>query len=147
MNKNNYEIPDKIHASESDYLYLKISQISGAGKGLFTAIPIYKNEIIAVFKGEILTDAEAALRASQKMDGYFINMPDGTIMDSKDTECFAKYANDTEGIGITKYTNNAQIALDIDEQVCIIALRNIKAGDEIFCSYGKKYWKNFLSSH
>jgi uncharacterized protein len=44
-----------IESPESDYLYTKTSQIPDSGNGLFTAIPIYKDEIIAVFKGEILT--------------------------------------------------------------------------------------------
>ncbi len=39
-NSNN----NKIDAAESDYLYKSPSQIPNSGKGLFTAIDIYKNE-------------------------------------------------------------------------------------------------------
>ena len=87
------ESPDKIDAKESDYLYIKESQIPDAGKGLFTSILIYKNEIISVFKGEILSVEETEIRAKNGMDRYFINMLDGTIMDSMKVKCFAKYAN------------------------------------------------------
>jgi hypothetical protein len=135
--------PDKIDAKEADYLYLKASEILGAGNGLFTSIQIYKNEVISLFKGEILSLAESALRAKNKKDGYFINMLDGTIMDSMDVKCFAKYANDAEGYASISCKNNAVIALDEDDRVCLVALRNIRVGEEIFCSYGKKYWKNF----
>ncbi len=132
---------NEIEAAEADYLYIQPSQIPGSGNGLFTAIKIYKDEIIAVFKGEILTDAQAKLRVQNHKDQYFINMLDGSIMDSIKTKCFAKYANDAEGITKSDFKNNAKIALDDNEQVCIIAKRNLKTGEEIFCSYGKRYWK------
>lgn len=131
----------KIEASESDYLYTDDSTIQNAGKGLFTAINIYKNEVIAIFKGEILNDTEAEIRAANKLDQYFINMIDGTIMDSINVECFAKYANDAEAFEESLYKNNSKITLDEDDNVCIIATKNIKSKSEIFCSYGKKYWK------
>jgi SET domain-containing protein len=136
-------MPDVIDAKESDYLFIKTSQLSNAGNGLFTSIDIYKDEVISLFKGETLSDSEAAKRAKNKADGYFINMLDGTILDSKNTNCFAKYANDSQGLIKTKYPYNAEISLSDDEEVCLIATKKIKAGDEIFCSYGKAYWKKF----
>ena len=53
------KLPNTIDAPESDYLYLETSQIINAGKGLYTAIDIYKDEIISLFKGKILTENEA----------------------------------------------------------------------------------------
>lgn len=132
---------DSIEAAESDYLYVNISQLPKSGNGLFTAIDIYKDEVIAVFKGEILTELQAKLRAKKGNDKYFINMTDGSIMDSMHTACFAKYANDAEGFSKSSHKNSAKITLDEDSNVCIIATRNIKMTEEIFCSYGKNYWK------
>ncbi|MCD6069345.1 MAG: hypothetical protein K0S33_4171 [Bacteroidetes bacterium] len=143
MSKEVYETPETIDAKEADYLYFKASAIRDAGLGLFTAIPINKNEVISLFKGEILSAREAASRAKNNMDGYFINMPDGTIMDSKFVKCFAKYSNDAEGFSFPRFKNNSEIALDEKSKVCLVATKNIKAGEEIFCSYGKRYWKNF----
>ena len=143
MNKTNNDIPDCIDAKEADYLYLKTSKIIGAGRGLFSSIPIYENEVISIFKGEILSKAEAAKRAKNKMDGYFINMLDGSIMDSKNVKCFAKYANDAEGNSKRIYRNNSKITLNENSNVCLVATKDIKAGEEIFCSYGKKYWTKF----
>lgn len=139
------ELPDKIDAKESDYLYLKSSGIIGAGKGLFTSIQIYKNEIISVFKGELLSNKEAHFRANNKVDGYFIKMLDGSIMDSMHVKCFAKYANDSEGFSKTLFKNNSKIALDENNQVCLVSTRIININEEIFCGYGKAYWKNFKS--
>ena len=131
---------DEIDAPESDYLYVSLSQLPASGNGLLTAINIYKGEIISLFKGEILTGAQATLRAKKGKDRYFINMLDGSIMDSMKTKCFAKYANDAKGSKNLHFKNNSKISLDEDNNVCLIAIRNIKMNEEIFCSYGKKYW-------
>ena len=134
----------KIESPESDYLYIETSQLQNAGKGLFTAIDIYKYEVVSIFKGEILTEIDAENRVENGNDKYFINMIDGTIMDSMNVDCFAKYANDAEAFVNAKFKNNAKITLDDDGNVCILATRNIKSSDEIFCSYGKRYWKKHI---
>src|ERR1700681_2089811 len=132
----------KIEAKEQDYLYIKESQIPGSGNGLFTAIPIYKDEVISVFKGEILSDKEAQCRATEGKNGCFINLPDGTILDSMKVSCFAKYANDAMGSVKSTHNNNSKITLDENGKVCIVANRKILADAEIFCSYGKRYRQN-----
>ena len=81
------------------------------------------------------------------MDGYFISMLNGSIMDSHHVKCYAKYANDAEGMAVLKFKNNSKIALDEDDNVCLVALRNITSGEEIFCGYGKPYWVNFKKSN
>jgi len=152
-NKYSNTITYTIDCPEEDYLYIKDSQIEGAGKGLFTAIKIFKDEIISVFKGEILTSFEIKKRMQNNTDSYFINMVDGSIMDSMHVKCFAKYANDAEGTSRSVFKNNSKISLDENDNVCIVATKNIKAGEEIFCSYGKQYWSkslrfdNFKLSH
>lgn len=137
----NLALDNAIDALEEDYLYIDISQIPNAGKGLYTAIPIFKDEIISYYQGEILDDIEAKKRVVNSQDQYFINLLNGLIMDSNYTECFAKYANDAEGLNHQLFKNNAKITLDDNGNVCLIALKKIKIGEEIFCSYGKKYWE------
>ena len=68
-------------------------------------------------------------------------MLDGSIMDCIHTDCYAKFANDAEGLFKGKYKNNSKITLDDDDNVCIKASKKIKFGEEVFCSYGKSYWK------
>ena len=129
-----------IEAKEQDYLYIKESQIPGSGNGLFTAIAIYKDEVISVFKGEVLSGKEAQSRASNGNNSYSIDLPDGTILDSMNVNCFAKYVNDAMGSVKTTRKNNSKITLDEDGKVCIVANRKILVGEEIFCGYGNKYW-------
>ncbi len=135
-----------IQAPEKLYLYKAISQLQNAGNGLYTAINIYKDEVIATFRGERLTDEIAKKRAKKGNDQYFIAMLDGSIMDSIKSDCFAKYANDAMGLGTSVFKNNSRIALDENNNVCIIANKMIKSGDEIFCGYGKRYWKKYTTT-
>jgi hypothetical protein len=137
---------NSIDVPEDSYLYTDVSQIPDSGNGLLSAVTIYKGEIIALFKGEILTDVQAKIRAEKGDDKYFINMVDGSIMDCMQTGCFAKHANDADGVLIegnpgSVFKNNAKIGLDDAGNVCLIASRKIQQGEEIFCSYGKRYWK------
>lgn len=145
IDKNKFcnSISYKIDAKEKDYLYIKDSQIAGSGKGLYTAIAIYKDEVITLFKGEILSNADAKSRSKTGDDAYFINLLDGRIMDSMHVKCFAKYANDALGFVKTNYKINSKISLDENDNVCIVSDRDIKNGEEIFCSYGKPYWKKY----
>jgi uncharacterized protein len=134
----------KIEAPESDYLYIQDSQLENAGKGLFTAIAIYPNEVISIFKGEILSVKEVQKRSAEGNDLYFINMLDGSTMDSMHVDCFAKYANDAKAFNKTGLKNNAKISLDDDDNVCLMATRKINPMEEIFCSYGAIYWKKYI---
>jgi SET domain-containing protein len=138
MSKNDQ---NKIQAEESDYLYIQTSQLPSSGNGLFTAIDIYKDEIISIFKGEILSNIEADLRAKNNANQYFMNLHNGSILDCKNTVCFAKYANDASGFIKSNFKNNAKITLDENNNVCLVAIKKIKSKEEIFCDYGKRYWK------
>jgi hypothetical protein len=100
---------NKIQAEELDYLFIQASQIPNSGKGLFTAIEIYKDEIISIFKGEVLSHSEAEFRIRNAADTYFMNLLDGTILDCRNTDGFAKYANDASGFSKSDFKNNAKI--------------------------------------
>lgn len=131
---------NSISVSESDYLYTSTSQLPNAGLGLYTAVKIYKDETISVFKGEILTKKEIKRRVELDEDKYFIEMLNGKIMDSMHVDCFAKYANDVKGSTDTSFKNNAIITVNDKKKICIVAKRTIQSGEEIFCGYGKEYW-------
>ncbi len=133
---------DAIALPEEEYLYIQKSQIVGAGDGLYTAVEIYKGETICMYTGEKLSFKEANKRAKNGENRYFISLPNQKILDSMHTFCFAKYANDAAGPGKKLFKNNAIISLDDSGNVVLKAKQKIKAGEEIFCAYGKKYWKD-----
>jgi uncharacterized protein len=131
-------------ASEDDYLYKQQSQIPQSGYGLYTAIDIFQDETVAVFRGEILSNKEAKKRADKGEDQYFVCLWDGRILDSNQVECWAKYANDAKGPNARAFKNNVHITFNENNEVCLTALRNIKAYEELFCAYGDAYWKKHL---
>lgn len=139
MNKNHSE--QDIDAAEADYLYVQASQIANSGMGLFTAIDLYKGEVVSLFSGKILTAEQAEKSANLGNDQYFMCMLDGSILDCMHSTGFAHYANDAEGFGGSSFKNNTSITLSEHGEVCLVAKRKIKAHDELFCSYGKRYWE------
>lgn len=134
--------PIKIDAKESDYLYTQKSQISNSGLGLFTAITIHRSEIIALFKGEILNSRQSKKRADKGDNAYFLKLPNGDILDTNNSKCLAGFANDAEGTIKSTFKNNAEIIMDDEQNICLMAKKKIDAGEEIFCAYGKKYWED-----
>lgn len=130
---------NQIGIPESDYLFIEESQLPNAGRGLYTAVALYKDEEITVFKGDVITEKQIKDRVSNDEDKYFVTLLNGKILDCMHTECFAKYANDAQGY-TSIFTNNAKITINEQYEVCLVAVRKIKAGEEIFCGYGKRYW-------
>lgn len=128
---------------DPEHLVVKPSQIKGAGLGLFTTKEIKRDEVICRYNGELLTDRQVTIRVNRGEDSYFVETNTEVIMDSRKVKGVAKYANDAVGLKKSDFRNNALITFDDDDDVCLIATRKIKAGEEIFTAYGKEYWVNF----
>lgn len=67
----------QIDAANLDYLYVKISQLPNAGKGLYTAIAIYKEERIAIFNGIKRNVIAAQEYIATGLDQYFMVLSEG----------------------------------------------------------------------
>ena len=75
-----------------------------------------------------------------EIEGYLLDTADGSN-ESIDVEGPARYANDACGFGrVPGATNNSAFILYQDGRMWLEATRNIKAGQEIFVSYGRTYW-------
>jgi len=127
----------------SDFLEVKKSTIPGAGKGLFTKRDIKKGERIVEYLGEVITEAELDKRAEKDIYGYAFYINKKRCIDAYYTpEAIARYANDAKGLTRIKGLNN-NACYDIwKNRGWIKAEKNIKAGSEIFVSYGADYWKD-----
>jgi hypothetical protein len=132
-------LPDlyNLETNEEDYLYIKPSQIPNAGLGLYTAIKLFKGDIIAQFHGEVLNKQEFLKRSALQEDNYFMNLPNGLTLDCMNTDGFAKMAND---VLHSNFKQNAIITLD-HNRVVLVANKTIQVNNEILTSYGKKYWE------
>jgi uncharacterized protein len=122
---------------------VKKSTLPGAGKGLFTKVDVKKGERILEYLGEIITEAELDRRAENDIYGYAFYISKKKCIDAYYTpEALARFANDARGIvRIPGVKNNCCYEI-WKQRGWIKAERNIKAGEEIFVSYGAEYWKD-----
>ena len=124
-------------------LLVKKSTIPGSGKGLFTKRDIKKGERIIEYLGEIVTEAELDRRAENDIYGYAFYISKRKCIDAYYTpDELARYANDAKGLTKIKgITNNCCYAV-YKNSGWIKAEKNIKAGAELFVSYGAEYWRD-----
>lgn len=124
-------------------LAVKKSTLPGAGKGLFTKRDIKKGERFVEYLGEVITEAELDRRAENDIYGYAFFISKKKCIDAYYTpEALARYANDAKGIVKIKGLRNNCCYTIWKQRGWIQAERNIKAGEEIFVSYGAEYWKD-----
>jgi SET domain-containing protein len=122
-------------------LLVKKSKIPGAGKGLFTTKPFKKDDRVIQYRGEIIGWKEYNERVKQNKDGYLFYFNRNKCVDAFSTPQYkARYANDAAGITRIKGVRNNSHYEIHDDKCFIIAARDIKAGEEIFCDYTKDYW-------
>lgn len=119
-------------------LEVRASSIPGAGNGLFTQTDIPKGFRIVEYKGEIRTWHEARL---DHTNAYIYFLKPNYVIDARNApKSLARHCNDAEGLTRAKgKSNNAKFEAD-GLRVFLVALRDITAGEELFVSYGKRYW-------
>lgn len=123
-------------------LEVKESKIKGAGKGLFTKVHIKKGQLISRFTGELIENEKVEDLNSNEKFLYLIEWDEKYTLNVEHSNCFAKYANDAEGIKKTKmFSNNSEMCWKKND-LFLRAIKDIKEGDEIYVSYGKQYWEN-----
>jgi hypothetical protein len=119
-------------------LYIAPSGIPGSGNGLFTKKDIKRGEVILVVTGIRLTPEQ--IEANYADSNYLLELNDESG-DCMEVTGLARYANDAEGlIVVSGLKNNAEFCSDEDQSIYMCATRNIKAGSEIFTTYGENYW-------
>jgi len=113
------------------------SSIPGSGMGLYAEENIKKGDLIVEVTGKkYSTDSDIV----PENDLYLLDSGDGTN-DYIDVTGPAMYANDACGLSrIPGLVNNSLFRLLDDGSMWLEATKNIKAGQEIFASYGRAYW-------
>ena len=118
---------------------VKISDLPGAGKGLFAKSFIPKGSRIVEYKGKITTWKE--VDDNDGNNGYIYYVKRNHVIDaSRHSTALARYANDAKGLQRVKgIINNAEYAED-GLKVYIQSKKDIQAGSEILVEFGKDYW-------
>ena len=123
-------------------LEIKKSQLTNAGKGLFTKKDIKKGMKVAEYKGEKITWKEAKKRAQYNKDGYVFFISNKLCIEAyRAVRNYGRYANDAKGLSRIKGLKNNSVYNIEKDKVFIVATKNIPAGSEIFVDYGAEYWE------
>ena len=109
---------------------------SRTGLGLFAIEPIKKRTIIAEYRGEMLTTAEAEKREAKNAK-YLYEINSRWTLDGMNRRNLARYANHS-------CRPNAESDTTRDRRVIIRAIKNIKPGEEITYDYGEDYFDVYL---
>jgi SET domain-containing protein len=108
---------------------------SPTGLGLFATKPIKKRTRIAEYKGRLLGTKDAA-RLERRGNLYLYEINGRWTIDGTPRSNVARYVN---------HSCNANCdSIAVKRRVFIIALRNIKPGEEITYDYGTDYLKNVI---
>lgn len=120
-------------------LFIKKSLLPGAGKGLFTRIPIRKGDRIIEYKGRHRLWKEA--KKEDGHNGYLLRLDRKTAIDGLPyKKAFGRFANDASGISRASGLRNNSEYLIYGDQCFIVATRTIQPMEEILVTYGKVFW-------
>jgi uncharacterized protein len=108
---------------------------SRTGLGLFATRAIKKRSRIAEYKGRALRTKEAS-KAERSGNRYLYEVNSRWTIDGSARSNIARYANHS--------CNPNTDTIAVKRRVFIIALRNIKPGEEITYDYGRDYLKNVI---
>ena len=125
-----------MNIQQNDLLFVRPSQIGQiAGDGLYVTQDVSKGSIVCVYTGELYTTHDA-MRLEDK--SYLMRLGAQTYVDAKnDMNILARYINDCRHALL--YNVHFDKRPD-DKCAHVVALRDIKAGEELFVDYGWKYW-------
>ncbi len=118
------------------YIFPKRAKVvckrTASGLGLFAAEDIKKGQFIIEYKGEKITEEEAADRGGQ----YLFELNSRFTLDGKSRKNLARYINHS-------CLPNAETEIK-GHQVFVSAKKAIKKGEEITYDYGKEFWKEYI---
>lgn len=128
-------------ALQEKHLYVKRSLLPGAGRGLFTKVPIKKGTRIVEYKGEVMTWKEVEKMADYR-NGYVFYFNLKYVIDAWRTKkSVAHFANDAAGIVRVKGLKNNSEYKTKGKRCFITAVEDIPARAEILVDYGREYWQ------
>jgi len=122
-------------------LFVKKSTLPGAGKGLFTKVPIPKGTRVIEYKGEVLTWKEVEKMADDR-NGYVFYFTSKYCIDAwKTKKSVAHFANDAKGLTRVEGIKNNSEYVTEKKRCFIETIKDIPADGEILVGYGAEYWQ------
>jgi SET domain-containing protein len=124
----------KVYSEEN--FEVKTSSIPKIGKGLFTKVNLKKGDHIGFYTGKILTDDRANSDKYVESKYLLWICKDWWIYGEGKESNYTRYINHSA-------KPNAELITSVRWKTArFVALKSIKAGEELFFDYGKDYWDN-----
>lgn len=114
---------------------IRTSTIEGAGRGLFTKVPIKEADTIGYYTGEIISEREF-YDPERPFSAYILWVCRTHIIDGVGPK-----ANYTRYINHSDEPNAFLIVSSRWKTARFEALQDIAPGEEIFFDYGEDYWE------
>jgi uncharacterized protein len=132
-----------IHLSQLHGARIKPSLVPNAGKGLFATRDFKKGEIIGNYTGDIVRVDQVSNDANLPRSAYILELTETLGIDAARTNTAeGRMVNDARKSG---FKNNVRFSANQRNKTAkLIALRNIKKGEEFLVSYGRNYWPQQL---
>ncbi|NJL70502.1 MAG: SET domain-containing protein [Candidatus Competibacteraceae bacterium] len=126
-------------------LYVQVSTIPNAGKGLFARKFIPAGSLIGKYRGDYLAkDITYEQYASGKREhikkrewrDYFVHTMHDQLLDGRRMDNHMRWINDPRN----EHRYNATMTQGKARRILVRATRDIQPGEEIFMCYGEHYW-------
>ena len=134
-----------IHSRSVLHLKVTTSKINGAGVGLYAfdnkqpnnAIVFRNKQKVCAYNGAIIDEDELNRRYGDKTAPYAVQInDDGRYEDAATHRGIGSLMNSPSG---TKFKPNCRFSIGRDKMAYIVAVKNIKNGEELYLSYGRQY--------
>ena len=158
LNAEGVKVNRRNKSPDPAHVYIKPSQIPGAGYGLFTSVRIRKGQLIAKFAGQFVQlqggddpSSSYMIGVGEEDDGWFFDGEPRRLPRLRDLDGVAQFSNDADAhkyipeYAKSGFRNNAVIqVVQTDEgvpELWAMSTAAIKAEGEVFISYGSSYWE------
>lgn len=115
---------------------VRASRIAGAGRGLFATRAHRAGAVVCEYSGVVWRTPEA-LRLADK--AFLMRLGGGAFVDARQTPwVLARFINDCRG-----RMGGYNVRFDKrpgEGRADVVAVRDIRAGEELFADYGRLYW-------
>eukprot|EP00466_Bigelowiella_natans_P011805 jgi/Bigna1/79440/fgenesh1_pg.62_\ len=122
-------------AKEADNLYVKPSQIPNAGSGLYAKKNFVEGEVVCEYSGDVYNIFQFMSNDST----YALELSPFVYVDARHhEEVLGRYINDH---GDLAKINVVWEKHPWQGKAFVVASRDIQSGEELYVSYGSRYWK------
>ncbi|GAV05823.1 hypothetical protein RvY_15895 [Ramazzottius varieornatus] len=128
------------------YPKLKVFYTADRGWALLSQVDITKGDLVVEYVGEIITTQErdrriSTMRVAGDVNFYFLDLTEGRVIDAGPAGNLARFANHS----CDANCSSEKWIVDGETRIALMAIKDIKKGDEITFDYRWQYEANVTS--